>query len=57
MTPGREVSVQVPEARPELTPRPGSRGELDAAPAGAEKRRSFSLTLGLSCRLALGHSH
>lgn len=37
--------VQVPEARPELTPRPGRGGELDAAPAGAGKRRSFSLTL------------
>lgn len=45
MTPGRGVSVQVPEARPELTPRPGSGGELDTAPAGAGKRRSFSLTL------------
>lgn len=38
-------SVQVPEARPELTPRPGRGGELDTAPTGAGKRRSFSLTL------------
>lgn len=45
MTPGRRLSVQVPEARPELTPRPRSGGELDTAPAGAGKRRSFSLTL------------
>ena len=51
---GREVpdsgaldgeSVQVPEARPELTLRPERGGELDTAPAGAGKRRSFSLTL------------
>lgn len=39
------ASIQFPEARPELTPRPGRGGELDAAPAGAGKRRSFSLTL------------
>lgn len=38
-------SVQVPEERPEPTPRPGRGGELDTAPAGAGKRRSFSLTL------------
>lgn len=38
-------SVRVPEARPELTPRPRRGGELDTAPAGAGKRRSFSLTL------------
>lgn len=43
--PRRGASVQVPEAWPELTPRPGSRGQLDTAPAGAGKRRSFSLTL------------
>lgn len=38
-------SVQVPEARLELTPRLGRGGELDTAPAGGGKRRSFSLTL------------
>lgn len=31
--------------RPELTRRLGRGGELDTAPAGAGKRRSFSLTL------------
>lgn len=51
-----EGSVQVPETRPELTPRPEGRG----ARHRPRWRREASLLLadlGLACRLALGHRH